>query len=363
MGMRLKLLALTFLTAVSAAYAAADAAPTPAAGSADGRARVGRHSPLAAADAALRSAEADIEEYRLKPEDARRRDAAVCGADFTMDGVMGLFGGGRLPIWAAPENDEIIIDSVGYYQCRAYAAGDRKSCVPLKALAMTYDPGSWTGDPEGGAHWDLGCYGHINEMRLVRSYVTRSPDFEKICAPTLTETQEFEDQEFASADIARVCRVIAAGGRDVAAACADISRYYIDKDDVKKCAPMLRRLQGDAGACVPGESVEVFDRCRSYAAFRRAYDAKDAHLCEDLPVCQILMGEGPGACALYARRFRDLFCVSPQERVARARSELERAVRLTGQAQGADQMELDGVRAREAAARTALAHLAKERHE
>ena len=274
---------------------------------------------------AARAAEGTLAALELDPADAAARDAAVCAPGAGIDSAVPALAVKEMPRWAAVEHDALVRVALGYYQCRAYALHDRKVCAPMKAFALSYDPGSWVGDPDGGAHWDLACFGRMNELGLVRSYITRNPGFEALCAPSLAATQEFEEQEFAGADLPKVCRLIAEQGRRPEKACAALKRLYLHDDEADKCVPMLRRLQGDAGACASG-SEEAAERCRAFAAFRRAYEGKGGpKACGDEPLCRALMGEGPEACAPYAARFKDLFCAPRAALLARAAAQLRDA--------------------------------------
>lgn len=314
----------------------------------DARARVDRRSSLAPADWALREAEADLGDIELSPAEAAEREKAMCRPDYSIDRVMASFNAGPIPSWAAPETDRVILSVVGYYRCRAYVANDRSVCEPLKAFNLTRDdPLSPAAAPELKPHSRaLGCFGRMNELALVRAYVERSPDFVKLCAPSLAAVQEFEKTEFAAADIPRVCSIVAER-LDPVRTCAKLKPLYLDPQEAGTCVATLDRLHGVA--CEGPLTIEKAENCRSYVAFREAYEAKDAKLCRGLPVCEILMGGGMESCRPYAETFRSLFCAAAPVRLARLDSELRAADSALAGFAGSDDPALPSLRARRAA--------------
>lgn len=290
-----------------------------------GVAGVERHSSLAPADWALREADADLTDFELPAADAAKRDAAMCRSDVSIDGVMASFNAGPIPSWAAAETDRVILSVVAYYRCRAYAANDRSVCEPLKAFNLKRDdPAALSAAPvELKPHSRaLGCFGRMNELALVRAYVSGGPEFAKTCAPSLEAVQEFEKTEFASADVGRVCAIIAER-RDPAQTCARLKPLYLNPAEAGSCVATLDRLHGVS--CEGPMTIETAESCRSYVAFRKAYEAKDVKRCEGLPVCEILMGKGAESCRPYAETFKSLFCAAPPVRLARVEAELRAA--------------------------------------
>ncbi|HEX4046461.1 MAG TPA: hypothetical protein VH309_01430, partial [Elusimicrobiota bacterium] len=254
--------------------------------------RIDRHSSLAPADWALREAEADLADFELSPREAAERDATMCGADYSIDRAMASFNAGKIPSWAAPEIDRVILSVVGYYRCRAYVARDRAVCEPLKAFTLTRDDPltAASAPPEIKPHSRaLGCFGRMNELSLVRAYISGGPGFKKLCAPSLLAVQEFEKSQFASGDVGRVCSIVAER-LDPVRTCEKIKPFYLDPAEAGSCVATLERLHGDA--CEGPQTIEKAESCRSYVAFRKAFEAKDVKLCEGLPVCEILMGGG-----------------------------------------------------------------------
>ncbi len=304
-----------------------------------GGARVDRHSLLAPADWSLRAAEADLADFELIPEEAAKRDAAMCRPGDSIDHVMAAFNDGGIPSWAAPETDRVILSVVAYYRCRAYVAKDRAVCEPLKAFKLKRDepaPALTAAPVELKPHSRaLGCFGRMNELSLVRAYISRGPEFSKLCTPSLTAVQEFEESEFAAADVPRVCAILAER-RNPAKTCARLKPFYLSPEKAGGCVATLDRLQGES--CEGPVTIENAESCRSYVAFRKAYEAKDVKLCQGLPVCEILMGGGAESCQPYADAFRSLFCAAPAVRLARIETELQTAdSALAGFAESADQ--------------------------
>jgi hypothetical protein len=222
-------------------------------------------------------------------------------------------------------------------------------CEPLKAFHLTRDPETPAlGAPREIKPHDraLGCFGRMNELSLVRAYISRAPDFAKLCTPSLLAVQEFEKTQFATADVGRVCAIIAER-RDPSRTCAKLKPLYLDSNEAGSCVATLERLQGVD--CEGPLTIEKAESCRSYVAFRKAYEAKDAKLCQGLPVCEILMGGGMESCAPYAEAFKGLFCAAPSVRLARVEAELRFAdAGLAGFALS-DDPALPGMRERRAA--------------
>lgn len=287
--------------------------------------RVDRHSSLAPADWALRGAEADVADFELSPAAAAERDAVMCRPDESIDKVMAAFNDGPLPSWAAPETDRVILSVVAYYRCRAYVARDRALCEPLKAFHLKRDdPTALSAAPvELKPHSRaLGCFGRMNEMSLVRAYIAGGPEFTKLCEPSLSAVQQFEESEFADADVKKVCAILAKRltPRET---CAELKPLYLTPEKAAGCVATLDRLHGDA--CEGPQTIEKAESCRSYVAYRKAREANDANLCGGLPVCEIMMGKGAESCRPYADTFKSLFCAAPSVRLGRLAAELRQA--------------------------------------
>lgn len=278
--------------------------------------------PFAAVDRELNRAEGELTELRMTGSAAAARDAAVCRGGFSVQRVVRAVDGRALPAWVQPVSYDFIRDSLEYYQCRAFALDDPSECEPLTQLNLPFKTGTGTDDPD---HWSMACLGHYNEMKLVRSYAARSPDFSKICPPTLMLTEKSEEPEFRQNDIAQVCRIISDRERSVASVCAALEPLFTKPKLARRCVPTLRRLQGDPGACDHYKIPEVDHRCRDYALFRRAHEAGRLSVCGARPVCRILMGAGAKECAAYAGQIEDLLCAAPAARWARAEAALTKA--------------------------------------
>lgn len=310
--------------------------------------RVDRHSSLAPADWALRGAEADVADFALSPADAAKRDEVMCRPDESIDKVMAAFNDGPLPSWAEPETDRVILAVVAYYRCRAFVARDRALCEPLKAFHLKRDdPPALSAAPvELKPHSRaLGCVGRMNEMALVRAYIAGGPEFEKLCEPSLSAVQKFEESEFADADVKKVCAVLSKRlpPRET---CAKLKPLYLTPEKAAGCVATLDRLHGDD--CEGPQTIEKAESCRSYVAYRKARAANDVSLCGGLPVCEVLMGKGAESCRPYADTFKSLFCAPPAARLGRLEAELKQADDALAGFADSGEAALPGLRARRA---------------
>lgn len=321
---------------------------------------VDRHSSLAPIDWALRGAEADVADSELSAADAAKRDAAMCRSEDTIDRVMAKFNAGPIPSWAAPETDRVVLSVVAYYRCRAYVANDRAVCEPLKAFNLTRDeplvssPAPLDIKPHNRA---LGCFGRMNELALVRAFISGGPEFAKLCEPSLNAVQEFEKTEFASSDVPRVCAILAER-LSPSRTCAKLRPLYVSPVDADSCFATLDRLHGVA--CEGPQTIEKAESCRSYVAFRRAHEAKDIKLCEGLPVCEILMGKGTESCRPYAETFKSLFCAPPAVRLARLKNELRQIDEALAGFVSVDEPALPAMRERRAVLQSRYERMKKE---
>jgi hypothetical protein len=158
--------------------------------------------------------------------------------------------------------------------------------------------------------------------------------------------QEFEKTEFAGTDVPRVCAIIAERLNPVRT-CAKLKPLYLIPEESGSCLATLDRLHGDS--CEGPQTIEKAESCRSYVAFRKAFEAKDVKLCEGLPVCEILMGKGAESCRPYAKAFRSLFCAAPPARLSRLDGELRAADSALAGLAGSDAPALPALRERRAA--------------
>ncbi len=213
----------------------------------------------------------------------------ACAADFSVE---------RLPEYVARggspglDLDRIEADADGYYQALAYATAAPQACRPLEALQRAVErvrPATRI-----GIDWEPHCRGTYAEMRFIRAVVVRS-GVEQACLETLKSGSD----SYGKGDprrFARDCRAIAANLDSPEIACASAPQ-----NDRAECLSMMRIAGGDGAACAAVEEGER-DGCYGYAAFSRAFRAKDPEECRGNETCRALLGGGLEASRRYAGR-------------------------------------------------------------
>jgi hypothetical protein len=204
---------------------------------------------------------------------------------------------GGLPSDLAPHVDVLVRPLMEYFQCAAFARDDRKACLPLASLNMPSQGVKAKENPE--AHWDMACEGHYNEMELVRSYATGGAEFKTVCPRALALAEEFEEREFKVEEIPRVCEILDAE-RDIDRACKKLRPMFTTDHLREKCEVTFKRLAAEPDACRSFKQPEVAERCLEYAAFKRAWAAKDPSLCAGSTVCGLFFDRDERRCKAYA---------------------------------------------------------------
>lgn len=257
---------------------------------------------------------------RPKPADA----AADCRENFSIQGLVHYLDGHPMPEPLAGSVDPIKLASLAYYGCAAFARRDPDLCAPHKEFDEIYPPKEFQGDSIVW-RWSKVCRAHYNEMTMVHDFISGDRAFDKICAPTLAQTAEWEDEEFRDSDLPKVCRIIREFPGQPEAACARLGPLYLEKDDAKKCGIEIGRLAGQPSACEKIKTPLTRQRCFEYVSYKSALAAGDMEKCGDAPLCRVFMGADLGVCDAYAAPLRDTVCHAwPQAGTARERLEAQR---------------------------------------
>jgi hypothetical protein len=266
---------------------------------------------LAQARAELSALEALKARTDEAPAPELTAEQARCRRDFTMDsaieGVAKQAKAGLLP--QDMRYQMIGFHSLCYYQCRAYAARDAGRCAPLNFFKIDSDKGSGDGHMDKG---DAACRDHIDDIVVTKAFITRDPALERLCNKNLTE------RGVEAGTAARVCRAIVEDRDDPPKLCREVREARMKLRLVgadKKCEPLYKGINGDEEACLdlPPES-HTYERCFEFAAFHKAWKARDISLCGDHPLCRVMMGGGEDNCAQYSEHMVTMLCGGDDKR-------------------------------------------------
>ncbi|HEX4046845.1 MAG TPA: hypothetical protein VH309_03380 [Elusimicrobiota bacterium] len=289
---------------VAALAAGSAAAPKPAASAARF---------VAKAEAALDSLEAG----------AGGNSEAVreCQARFTMKGLMSHLAD---PAWrepAMPMQNMLEMDALDYYQCVAYFGKGPAACSPMKVF------NEWirAGDGTGHLHGIDACSDHYYDLMLhARSFIMHKVRVLDACHEYLKHARLKKPMSPQDAD--EYCSLVDRYQDQPELMCSktvELRRKRGDNMKFEKCVPFQRGVEGDEKACaeLPADS-HIKERCYAYAAFRNAYQARDARLCKGQFLCETLMSPDASICAVGAGHLRDMVC-SPYMLVVRRQSEIK----------------------------------------
>lgn len=261
------------------------------------------------ADAALAKAQALLTDLnqRMGVLTGDSSAPSPCYADFSMDVLMRKIKAKEIP-------DKVldgllasnVMDIMRYYDYRAFANRDFSECDVLSSLPASFHrnvtslnvPGDWV------------CRNELHCNQYGYHFVTRSPDFRKVCERWI----EYRTPEFKK-DAVSICKIMSSDASDPVKLCSKISQYpriwpddwtdpggvTIKEDD---CLAINKAYNGDDSLCHPEDG----DECRDYARFAKAYKASDAKLCGDSNFCRLLMGAAADIANPFADRVRNRYC-------------------------------------------------------
>ncbi len=274
---------------------------------------------LPAVDQRLGKAEAlleDLEESVGLPAPSRS-PLEECLARFSVDSFLKDLSEGRLPeslAWSLGPKTSALLWR--HYRLKAFEAGDPGLCGPLKALPYRRDRFYDTPAPGDG---DWSCRSNYYDMAFARSLIAQSPDFASVCRERIAnDVPELEPQA------GELCALIRERRREPEAVCARFnihhlraSRHATQIEEFADwaenvCPALLKALAGDESLCPKARHDYSGDKqddqdCFAYAAFSRAFNAKDLSLCGRRELCRLMMGER-GLSKPYAEALRGPLC-------------------------------------------------------
>jgi hypothetical protein len=181
---------------------------------------------------------------------------------------------------------------------------------------------------------DFLCASDFDDMRMARA--TIAGDRKGFVAACLAHDRAGH-RDFKRGRVREACGLLAGGAADPEAACRRLEPLFSNPLPEGFCAGELRQFAGDEAHCrtISGQP-DSRALCLGYAAWRRAR-AGDASACAASPVCRVLDGAGPEACAPYAARALAGVCAAhyAPRALARAERALDEAGRLLARAEPA----------------------------
>ncbi|HEX4046846.1 MAG TPA: hypothetical protein VH309_03385 [Elusimicrobiota bacterium] len=215
-------------------------------------------------------------------------------------------------------------NALQYYQYAAVLAQDPEKCGALEL--MPADPNPVRARRESV---EKRCERHYFQTSYAYALETRSPSFRAICQTWMMSGYPTMTPE----DIHGVCGLVDSDRGDPAKLCREtMPLIRAESSDPKvntiaECTILYRSINGDTAACDGLSDPRFADRCRGFAAFRRAYDRKDAGLCGTSVLCRLLMTHDAGILDGYARNAAAAAC---DPALSGAASLLDSAVKAGG---------------------------------
>jgi hypothetical protein len=270
--------------AASSGPAAADAGPTsPAAGS-------GSFGEIDGLLYRLSAASSDMRKFIDGGVPPQNFDAQRCRAGFAPKDLLSI---------AVP--DAMLSGLVDYHECRAYVETNPDSCDALDRYEFQI--------PEGE---DLAkkCRVVAGIRRMAQIMISRAPDALERCSKFASEQHEGYEE-----DQRKMCAfLVNDAARSPDAPAKAVALLPITRAHAAEVAKTVGMLIGDERTCEGirrkkrgGQDIE---ECLGYAAYRKAFAAKDAELCGRSAVCRLMMGASGDCGALVSGSY----CAAVQEK-------------------------------------------------
>ena len=101
----------------------------------------------------------------------------------------------------------------------------------------------------------------------------------------------------------------AMGGQDAAVVCGELKPYFRYEGGPEVCIDLLHYVNGeDPDYCSHVRQPHTPERCRYLAAYRKAFDDRNAKACADDPLCRVQMGAGTSGCEVYRKALQTSVC-------------------------------------------------------
>jgi hypothetical protein len=139
-------------------------------------------------------------------------------------------------------------------------------------------------------------------MRLAQAIISRDPGAQALCE----KASPFGPILRSEADRGPACALIIQGSSPESR-CPRITALWKPGNDqpVQHCPEALGMLMGDAKYCTEKSLVKTL--CKTTAAYKQAFAAKDPKLCGGNHECRWMMG-GPSSCQTYADDLKKHYC-------------------------------------------------------
>jgi hypothetical protein len=177
-------------------------------------------------------------------------------------------------------------DVVAFQQCRAYAEKNPRLCDGI---------GEYKFEGRTGKGLAKNCRVIISIRGVAQSIISHAPDAMDRCAKFTSEQHQGYEAEQRKA----CALMLAEGANSPGVPKRAAALLPITPEHAVEVAKTLGMLIGDEETCADirrriGKGADL-DECLSFAAYRKAFAAKDASLCGSSATCRLMMG-GAGDC-------------------------------------------------------------------
>jgi hypothetical protein len=226
--------------------------------------------------------------------EAKKNLQEKCSADFSIDFILSNKSSASL--------GKIAKDLWHYYECEAFS---QRKVALCKAAAVSPLTGFYKSAAPSRLESD--CQAEYIYHSLIQLNVSNRPDALKAC-----ETLPFPS-DFLDPGDTQKGECLQLLSKEPEAGCKNPVSPDLGKEGIENCLTH-RILHGDESVCplikdapLPEDSrAALQERCRDAAAYRKAYQTKDAGRCLDSLACRMMMGEK--ICGRHLDRAQRIFC-------------------------------------------------------
>ncbi len=248
------------------------------------------------------------------PEERRTAAAVVneCRASFSIDKTLKDLSSGAYSLEDQKTIKEGILLPAGwYFVYKAFAARSPELCSALSPFQ--YNVSALARLP--GEEW---CRHEYKQMVFARELNSPSPRFAEACSSLIDDGYSGLLKDSPDA-VAEECRIIERNRRDAGAACAALAPRFEKPEYIEDCRCGLGEMTGRPDLCTTPRgdpSGGHAEHHAGFAAFSRAYRAKNPGICGKSLMCRRIMGvDVSGQLAAQAR---DVVC-KDQRRIVSAK--------------------------------------------
>lgn len=237
--------------------------------------------------------------------------SAICQGKFVVDRVAKEY-----VIDAPPE---VMRKVIAYYDCQALAAGN---ATPCRALKSTSTKRFYTGTnslfyrtPEER------CERIYKIISFAKAVIANDPNAKKICQDRCVNEPDGQ-RTIAPGSVeycGKVCSLLIENRAAPEQFCDKQAQLLqqetpeFRKEEISACKFGLANILYGRKYCPEAEfsknsaNFPLIDSCQATASFRKAFEAKDAGVCEN-PFCRVMMGEPAAACQSFLKDIRAGYC-------------------------------------------------------